>query len=58
MSTTDALLHLYRVQELDLNLDRLRDEESHISEDLNTARQEQERLNNELEDAEILLDGI
>ncbi|UBV42749.1 zinc ribbon domain-containing protein [Deinococcus taeanensis] len=58
MSDTSPLRRLHRVQDLDLNLDRLRDEESNISEELRAARAEQERLNNALEDAEISLEGV
>ncbi|PTA67739.1 zinc ribbon domain-containing protein [Deinococcus arcticus] len=58
MSDTSPLRRLHRVQELDLNLDRLRDEERNIPDDLRGARAEQERLNNELEDTEITLEGV
>ncbi|MVN85759.1 DNA-binding protein [Deinococcus sp. HMF7620] len=58
MSDTSPLRRLHRVQELDLNLDRLRDEEQNISGELRGARAEQERLNNDLEDTEITLEGV
>ncbi|MBX8465991.1 MULTISPECIES: zinc ribbon domain-containing protein [unclassified Deinococcus] len=58
MSDSSPLRRLHHVQELDLNLDRLRDEESNIPDELRAARAEQERLNNELEDTEITLEGI
>ncbi len=58
MSDTAPLHRLQRVQELDLNLDRLRDEELNIPDDLRAARAEQERLNNDLEDTEITLEDL
>ncbi len=58
MSETGPLQRLHRVQELDLNLDRLRDEEGNIPADLRAARAEQDRLNNELKDTEISLEGV
>ncbi|GGM07704.1 zinc ribbon domain-containing protein [Deinococcus aerophilus] len=58
MSDTSPLRRLHRVQELDLNLDRLRDEEKNLPDDLRAARNEQERLNNDLEDTEITLEGV
>ncbi len=58
MSDTSPLRRLHRVQELDLNLDRLRDEDGNISPELRDARAEQERLNNALEDTEITLEGV
>ncbi|MEW6421934.1 MAG: zinc ribbon domain-containing protein [Deinococcota bacterium] len=57
MSDTGPLQSLYRVQELDLELDRLRAEEASIPDALREARAQQERLNNDLEDTEITLDG-
>ncbi|SMB88876.1 zinc ribbon domain-containing protein [Deinococcus hopiensis] len=58
MSDTGPLQSLYRVQELDLDLDRLRAEEGSIPDALRDARGVQERLNNDLEDAEITLEGV
>ena len=58
MSDTGSLQSLLRVQELDLELDRLRGEEASIPDALREARQEQERLNNALEDTEITLEGV
>lgn len=58
MSDTSPLQRLHRVQELDLNLDHLLAEEHNIPDDLRAARAEQERLNNELEDTEITLEGV
>ncbi|WP_102127769.1 zinc ribbon domain-containing protein [Deinococcus planocerae] len=58
MSDTGPFQRLYRVQQLDLDLDRLRAEEASIPGDLREARAEQERLNNELEDTEITLEGV
>ncbi len=49
---------LYRVQQLDLELDRLQAEEAQIPEALQKARSEQERINNQLEDAEIELERV
>ncbi|GAA5535134.1 zinc ribbon domain-containing protein [Deinococcus aluminii] len=57
MSDTGPLQSLYRVQELDLELDRLRDEEASVPDALRDARAQQERLNNDLEDTEITLEG-
>ncbi|GMA13997.1 DNA-binding protein [Deinococcus metallilatus] len=57
MSDTGPLQSLYRVQELDLELDRLRDEEASVPDALRAARAQQERLNNDLEDTEITLEG-
>lgn len=58
MSDTGPLQSLYRVQELDLDLDRLRAEEASIPDALKDARAQQERLNNALEDTEITLEGV
>ncbi|WP_019587566.1 zinc ribbon domain-containing protein [Deinococcus apachensis] len=58
MSDTGPLQSLYRVQELDLDLDRLRAEEDSVPEALRGARAQQERLNNDLEDTEITLEGV
>ena len=58
MSDTGPLQSLYRVQELDLDLDRLRAEEGSVPDALRAARAEQERLNNALEDTEITLEGV
>lgn len=58
MSDTGPLQSLRRVQELDLELDRLRAEEASIPDALRDARAEQERLNNTLEDTEITLEGV
>lgn len=58
MSDTGPLQSLYRVQELDLDLDRLRAEEASIPDALKDARAQQERLNNTLEDTEITLEGV
>ncbi|THF84839.1 DNA-binding protein [Deinococcus sp. KSM4-11] len=58
MSDTTPLHRLQRVQELDLNLDRLRDEELNIPDDLRAARSQQESLNNDLEDTEITLEDV
>ena len=58
MSDTGSLQRLHRVQQLDLNLDQLRAEESHIPDALRDARAQQEALNNELEDTEITLESV
>lgn len=58
MSETGPLQSLSRVQELDLELDRLRAEEASIPDALREARAQQERLNNDLEDTEITLEGV
>ena len=58
MTDLSPLRRLHRVQELDLGLDRLRDEEQNFPDDLRAARAEQERLNNALEDTEITLEGV
>ncbi len=58
MSETGQLEHLYRVQGLDLELDRLRAEEDQISDDLRAARSEQGKINNQLEDTEIELEKV
>lgn len=58
MSDLSPLQRLYRIQELDLGLDRLRDEEKNFPEALRAARAEQDRLNNELEETEMTLEGV
>ncbi|WP_291424442.1 zinc ribbon domain-containing protein [Deinococcus sp.] len=58
MTDQTPLQRLHRVQELDLSLDRLRDEEANFPEALRAARAEQDRLNNELEETEITLEGV
>lgn len=58
MTDQTPLQRLYRVQELDLGLDRLRDEERNFPAALTAARAEQDRLNNELEETEIALEGV
>lgn len=58
MTDQTPLQRLYRVQELDLSLDRLRSEEGNFPDDLRAARNEQDRLNNELEETEISLEGV
>ena len=58
MSELTPLQRLHRIQAIDLNLDRLRAEEGNFPEDLRSARGEQDRLNNDLEDVEITLEGV
>ncbi|AZI43670.1 DNA-binding protein [Deinococcus psychrotolerans] len=58
MSESGQLEQLYRVQGLDLELDRLRLEEGSISDDLRAARLEQAKINNQLEDTEIELEKV
>lgn len=58
MSELTPLQRLHRIQAIDLNLDRLRAEEGNFPEDLRAARQEQDKLNNDLEDTEITLEGV
>ena len=58
MSDSGQLEQLYRVQNLDIALDRLRDEESQVSEELRAARDEQGSINNRLEDTEIELEKV
>lgn len=58
MTDQTPLQRLHRVQELDLSLDRLRDEEGNFPEALRAARSEQDRLNNELEETEIALETV
>lgn len=58
MSDSGPLELLYRVQQLDLDLDGLQAEEQQIPDALRDARAEQERINNSLEDAEIELEGV
>ncbi|ADV68078.1 zinc ribbon domain-containing protein [Deinococcus maricopensis] len=58
MTQSGPLERLYRVQQLDLELDRLQGEEAGIPDALRDARAEQERINNALEDAEIELERV
>lgn len=58
MTDQTPLQRLHRVQELDLSLDQLRAEEKNFPEALKAARAEQDRLNNELEETEITLEGV
>ena len=58
MSESGQLERLYRVQGLDLELDRLRGEEGQISDGLRAARAEQDGINNRLEDTEIELEKV
>lgn len=58
MSDLTPLQRLHRIQAIDLNLDRLRTEEGNFPDDLRAARAEQDRLNNDLEDVEITLEGV
>ena len=58
MSESGQLEQLYRVQNLDIALDRLRDEEGQVSAELQAARSEQASINNRLEDAEIELEKV
>ncbi|WP_027480668.1 zinc ribbon domain-containing protein [Deinococcus pimensis] len=58
MNESGPLERLYRVQQFDLELDRLHDEELRVPDGLREAREEQERVNNDLEDAEIELEGV
>lgn len=58
MSELTPLQRLHRIQAIDLNLDRLRAEEGNFPDDLRSARAEQDRLNNDLEDTEITLEGV
>lgn len=58
MSELTPLQRLHRIQAIDLNLDRLRAEEGNFPDDLRAARAEQDRLNNDLEDTEITLEGF
>ena len=58
MSELTPLQRLHRIQAIDLNLDRLRAEEGNFPDDLRAARTEQDRLNNDLEDTEITLEGV
>lgn len=58
MNESGPLERLYRVQQLDLDLDQLQAEEGRVPEVLEGARREQERVNNALEDAEIELEGV
>lgn len=52
------LQHLFETQQLDLELDALREQEGHISEDLREVRQRQDAINNRLEDSEIALEDV
>lgn len=58
MSESGQLEQLYRVQVLDLELDRLRAEEDQISDELRSARTQQGSINNQLEDTEIELEKV
>lgn len=58
MTSSGPLERLYRVQQLDLELDRLQAEEARTPEALVEVRAESERLNNRLEDAEIELERL
>lgn len=58
MTDQTPLQRLYRVQELDLSLDHLREEEGQFPDALRAARAEQDRLNNELEETEINLESV
>ena len=58
MNDSGPLERLYRVQQLDLELDQLQAEELRIPDALRQARDEQERINNNLEDAEIELENV
>ncbi|GGQ93596.1 zinc ribbon domain-containing protein [Deinococcus ruber] len=58
MNESGQLERLYQVQQLDLELDRLTQQESEIAVELKEARAQQERINNDLEDAEITLEGV
>jgi len=58
MNESGPLERLYRVQNLDLDLDRLQAEELRIPDALRDARGEQERINNDLEDTEIELENV
>lgn len=58
MSDLSPLQRLHRIQVLDLDLDRLRNEERDFPAELREARHEQDRLNNALEDTEIRLEDL
>ena len=58
MTDSGQLERLYRVQSLDIDLDRLRGEEGQISDELRAARSEQASINNRLEDTEIELEKV
>lgn len=58
MNESGPLERLYRVQQFDLELDKVRGEELSVPDALREARAEQERVNNDLEDAEIELEGV
>lgn len=58
MSETGTLDQLTRVQQIDLELDRLHAEEANIPQELRDSRAEQEKLNNVLEDTEITLEDV
>ena len=58
MNESGPLERLYRVQQLDLDLDRLQAEEGRVPDALEEARREQGRVNNLLEDAEIELESV
>lgn len=55
---TNPLQLLYRVQELDLSLDRLKNEEANIPEELSLARAQQETLSREAEDISLELSQV
>lgn len=52
------LQHLFETQQLDLQLDTLREQEGQISEELRGVRLQQDDINNRLEDHEIELDKV
>lgn len=58
MNESGPLEHLYRVQQLDLELDGFQAEELRIPDQLRDSRGEQERINNTLEDTEIELENV
>ncbi|PYE56453.1 zinc ribbon domain-containing protein [Deinococcus yavapaiensis] len=58
MNGSGPLDRLHEVQQLDLQLDELTAGERDVPETLRSARGEQERINNALEDAEIELEGV
>lgn len=58
MSDLSPIQRLHRIQVLDLELDRLRQEEGNLPTKLQEARHEQDQLNNQLEETEITLDEV
>ncbi|AFZ65914.1 zinc ribbon domain-containing protein [Deinococcus peraridilitoris] len=58
MNDSGPLERLYKVQQLDLQLDQLQAEELSIPQGLRDARAEQEQINNVLEDVEIELEHV